>query len=384
MPDRGAADAPVRLGILGAGMIATHPGGVLPNLPALGDTVEVRAITSRTLSTAREVAARFDIPEVYPSLTAMLADSELDVVVNLTPVTAHTETNLEILEAGRHLISEKPIAGTVAEADAMIDAASKRKLIIVAAPPWMIDPRRVFARQLVRQGSIGSVAFARSRSSHAGPAAMSWPADPAWFYEKGAGALRDMGVYGITEVTGILGPARRVMAMSGVTRAKRTVQGGPFDGTDVEVTADDNTLLMVDFGESVFAFVDATFNLSGAVSPSLELFASDGTINLWEPFWATQGQPELEILRRGNAGSEWAVVDLSSVREARDRFDTLGRAILVSHFVECLQHNRRPVLSAEHARHVLEVMLAAEQSATSGCAVEVESSFDFAGSALER
>ena len=212
---------------------------------------------------------------------------------------------------------------------------------------------------------------------------MSWPADPAWFYEKGAGALRDMGVYGITEVTGILGPARRVMAMSGITRANRTVQGGPFDGTDVAVTADDNTLLMVDFGESVFAFVDATFNLSGAVSPSLELFASDGTINLWEPFWATQGQPELEILQRGDAGLEWAVVDLSSVREAQDRFDALGRAILVSHFVECLQRDQRPVLSAEHARHVLEVMLAAEESATTGCAVEVESSFDFAGTALE-
>jgi predicted dehydrogenase len=373
----------VRLGILGAGMIATHPGGVLPNLPALGETVELRAITSRSLSTAREVAGRFDIPEVYPSLTTMLADSEVDVVINLTPVAAHTETNLEILEAGRHLISEKPIAATVTDADAIIDTARTRSLLIVAAPPWMIDPRRVFARELVQQGAIGSVAFARSRSSHAGPAAMSWPADPAWFYEKGAGALRDMGVYGITELTGIVGPAKRVMAMSGITRATRLVEGGPFDGTELAVTADDNTLLLIDFGESVFGFVDATFNMRAAVSPSLELFASEGTINLWEPFWATRGQPELEIYRRDGDGSSWAVVDLSSIREAQTRFDMLGRAILVSHFVECLQHNRRPVLSAEHARHTLEVMLAAEQSAFTGCAVEVASSFDFAGSGLQ-
>lgn len=383
MPSPRATDTSVRLGILGAGMIATHPGGVLPNLPALGDSIEVRAITSRTLATAQEVAARFDIPDVYPSLTTMLAEAELDVVVNLTPLAAHAETNIEILEAGRHLISEKPIAGTVADADAIIDAAYNRKLTIVAAPPWMIDPRRVVARQLVQQGAIGEVAFARSRSSHAGPAAMNWPTDPAWFYEKGAGALRDMGVYGITEVTGILGPAKRVMAMSGITRAKRKVRGGPFDGTEVAVTADDNTLLVVDFGGSVFAFIDATFNLRGAVSPSLELFASDGTINLWEPFWATRGQPELEIYRDGDEASEWEEVDLSRIREAQDRFDTLGRAILVSHFVECREQGRRPVLSAEHARHALEVMLAAEESATTGCAVEVRSSFDFAGSALE-
>lgn len=364
-------------------MIATHPGGVLPNLQLLGHSVELRAITSRTLSTAREVAARFDIPEVYPSLTTMLTDGDLDVVINLTPIAAHTETNLEILEAGKHLISEKPIAESVKDADAIIAAARARSLLIVAAPPWMIDPRRVFARDLIWQGAIGTVAFARSRSSHAGPAAMGWPADPTWFYEKGAGALRDMGVYGITEVTGILGPAKRVMAMSGVTRATRVVRGGPFDGTELTVTADDNTLLLLDFGESVFAVVDATFNLQAAVSPSLELFASEGTINLWEPFWATRGQPELEIYRREDSGSSWDIVDVSGIQEAQKRFDALGRAILVSHFVDCLQQDRRPVLSAEHARHTLEVMLAAEESAVTGCSVAVESSFDYAGSALE-
>src|SRR4029077_5042037 len=135
-----------------------------------------------------------------------------------------------------------PIAATLEDADAIIETARARSLVIVAAPPWMIDPRRVLARSLLRQGAIGAVAFARSRSSHAGPAAMSWPADPAWFYERGAGALRDMGVYGITELTGILGPAARVMAMSGITSPSRVVRGGPFDGTEVAVTADDNTL----------------------------------------------------------------------------------------------------------------------------------------------
>jgi predicted dehydrogenase len=103
-------------------MIATHPAGVLPNLTMLGRSVQVCAITSRTLATAREVADRFDIPEVYPTLTALLAESDVDAVVNLTPVAIHSETNMEILEAGRHLISEKPIAATVADADAIIEA----------------------------------------------------------------------------------------------------------------------------------------------------------------------------------------------------------------------------------------------------------------------
>ncbi len=263
-----------RVGVLGAGMIASHPGGVLPNLASIGSRVNVVAITSRTRSRAEEVAARFGIPRVRDTLTEMLADDDLDVVVNLTPGPAHSETNLEILEAGKHLISEKPLATNVPDADALIEIATDRRLLIVAAPPWMLDPRRVAARDFIRRGAIGRVAFARSRSSHAGPAAMSWPADPSWAYADGAGALFEMGVYGITEVTGILGPAKRVISMSGITETSRIGVGGLFDGRTIDVIADDNTLLLLDFGDATFAVVDATYNVTAASSPSLEVFGA--------------------------------------------------------------------------------------------------------------
>ena len=250
-----------RVGVLGAGMIASHPGGVLPNLASIGSRVNVVAITSRTRSRAEEVAARFGIPRVRDTLTEMLADDDLDVVVNLTPGPAHSETNLEILEAGKHLISEKPLATNVPDADALIEIATDRRLLIVAAPPWMLDPRRVWGRDFIRRGAIGRVAFARSRSSHAGPAAMSWPADPSWAYGNGAGALFEMGVYGITEVTGILGPVKRVISMSGITETSRIGVGGLFDGRTIDVIADDNTLLLLDFGDATFAVVDATYNV---------------------------------------------------------------------------------------------------------------------------
>ena len=104
-----------------------------------------------------------------------ITDDAIDLVDIGTPKNVHAEQAIAALGAGKHVACEKPLAGTVADADAIIDTASTRDLMIVAAPPWMIDPRRMFARQLVRQGAIGDVAFARSRSSHAGPAAMNWP-----------------------------------------------------------------------------------------------------------------------------------------------------------------------------------------------------------------
>jgi predicted dehydrogenase len=375
----------IRLGVFGAGMIATDPGGVLPNMGPLAEEVEVRAIASRTRGRAEAVAHRFGIANVRDSLTEMLLADDLDVVINLTPVAVHGDTNLEILESGRHLITEKPIASSTQDADRIITTAAERDLRIIAAPPWMLDPRRAAARSLIRQGAVGRVAFARSRSSHAGPADMRWPADPSWFYAEGAGALLDLGIYGVTEVTGMFGPARRVMAMSGITRTERVVRGGPFDGRSIPVTADDNTLLMLDFGRSLFCFVDATFNLLAASSPSLEVFGADGTLNLFEPFWARQGQPAIEIFRRDLVGglSGWAAPDLEGSRERQSEFDQLQRAILVKHFVDCAQSGLRPVLSAEHARHTLEIMLAAQESARTGSAVSIASSFTFSGTALE-
>ncbi|MGD0248039.1 MAG: Gfo/Idh/MocA family oxidoreductase, partial [Candidatus Limnocylindrales bacterium] len=248
----------VRLGLAGAGMIATVHYGILPNFGPIKDRAEIVAVADPVVERARSVAADFGIPAWFPSLDEMLKGAELDAVVNLTPIPAHYETSLAILEAGKHLVTEKPISTTLKEADVHCDLAKSRKLVVVTAPPNMLFPDLALAKSLVRDGVIGKVAFARVRSSHGGAASYAWPADPSWFYQKGSGPLFDMGVYGIHEITGILGPAKRVVAYSGRTAPTRIVRGGPFAGKEIQVTADDNVLLMLDFGDSTFAFVDGT------------------------------------------------------------------------------------------------------------------------------
>lgn len=375
----------VKIGVLGAGMIATHSTGVLPNLGLIAERVEISAIASRTRRVAEEVASTFGIPAVYDTLSEMLESADLDAVINLTPGPAHTETNIEILESKRHLITEKPIATTLEDATKIIELAIQYDRLVVAAPPWMLDPRRIAAREILHSGAVGKVAFARSRSSHGGPAAMSWPADPRWFYAAGSGSLLDMGIYGITEVTGLLGPAKRVAAMSGITVDRRVARGGPFNGLAIDVKADDNAVLLLDFGDSTFAIVDATYNVHAAVSPSLEVFGLEGTLNLSEAFWATRGQPSLEVFRlnivEGYEG--WTTPSMTRLEEDIARFDSLQRAILVSHLVDCLDDGKKPVLSAEHARHCLEIMLAANRAAATGTTMALTTTFDFAGTALD-
>lgn len=371
---------PLRAGILGAGTIATSGGGYLAGLMEMREIVTVAAISDPVTERAGAVAQRYGIPEVYANLDEMLERADIDLVINLTPIPVHGPTSMRILEAGKHLIIEKPIATTLEEADALIELAHAKGLKYVVAPPNLLFQNRVDAQRLVREGAIGQPCFARVRASHGGPASGAWPLDPTWFYQEGSGPLLDMGVYGIHDITGILGPAKRVVAFSGITEPVRTVRGGPFAGKEIEVTADDNTLLMLDFGSSVFAVIDGTFNVNAAKSPQVEIFGRAGTINLYNEQQLQQDPslPPLEIFRLDAAPGVdgWITPRIRHVSgDLDDQWRRYRRAILVKHLADCIVADMHPTLSAEHARHALEIMIKATESARSGKVLDLQTTF---------
>lgn len=369
---------PLRVGILGAGMIATVEPGYLPGLRRLSGRVAVTAIASRTRARAERVARDWDIPVVCDDLGGLLARADVDAVVNLTPIADHYETSLRVLAAGKHLVTEKPLASTLAQADELIEAADRGGLLIVCAPMDILKREWAQARRLIGAGAIGKVAFARVQSSHGGPAAMAWPADPAWFYAEGAGPLLDMGVYGLDRVTAVLGPARAVAAMSGVTAPVRRARGGPFDGLEIPVTENDNNLLLLDFGGATFAVVDAGFCAVATRSPEMEVFGLAGTLVVNRP-GAGYGPGELpmELFRVDAAPGlpGWITPRSLDAEMVPDRTQVLARASLVEHLADCLDAGTRPLPSAARARHVLEIMLAARTAAATGRTIPLTTTF---------
>jgi len=354
-------------------MVATVDYGYLPGLAKIGERAQVVAIASRTEERALSVAGEYGIPEVFGSLEEML-QADLDAVLNLTPIPVHFETSKAILESGRHLVTEKPLTSTLAEADALIRLAEEQDLLIVSAPADMITSEWITARHLVDDGSIGKVAFARVQSSHAGPAGYGWPVDPTWFYQEGSGPLLDMAVYGLHQVTGVLGPAKRVMGMSGITTPVRHARGGPFDGLEIPVSEPDNNLVMLDFGEATFAVVDGTFNVVASRSPRMEIYGLEGTLLVNSD--DVDGPPvELFRLDAEPGAAGWTAPHADGLRDGSDRFKELQRGVLVEHLADCLRDGTQPVLSAQHARHVLEIMIAARTSAREGIAVDLETTF---------
>jgi predicted dehydrogenase len=358
-------------------MIAVGPYGYVPGMRAMADKAEFVAACD-TVDAQLDIAERqFGARERYHHLEDMLAKSDIDVVLNLTPIPLHGATTIQILQAGKHVVTEKPLATTMEDADTIVDLANKKNLLVIVAPPNMIQPTRRLAKQLVEEGAIGQVCFARVRGSHGGPASGNWPMDPTWFYQEGSGPLFDMGVYGIHDITGILGPAKRVVAFSGITEPVRTVRGGPFKGKKITVTADDNTLLMLDFGNSAFAVVDGTFNVNAAKSPGLEIFGRTGTISIQGRQEGAEAHPPLELFKLDAVPGVdgWIAPRSGALVSEQERQQKLRRAVVLEHLVDCLWEKQQPVLSVEHGRHALEIMLKATESARQGRVLDLETTF---------
>lgn len=368
---------PLRAGILGAGTIATSSNGFLPGMTLFPELVTTIAIADPEVARAQRVADAHGISEVYSSLDDMLERADLDIVVNLTPIPLHGSTSRTILSAGKHLVIEKPVASSMEEADELIAIAMDQGLKYVVAPPNMLYQNRIDARRIIAENAIGQPCFARVRGSHGGPASGAWPLDPTWFYQQGSGPLLDMGVYGIHDITGLLGPAKRVVAFSGITEPIRTVRGGPFAGKEIEVTADDNTLMMLDFGNSTFAVVDGTYNVNAAKSPQIEIFGRAGTLNLYNTH-SDASNPPLELFRLDAApGIDGWITPRTPSRtnEHQVLWDRLRRGVLVKHLAECVRDDTHPIPSAEHARHALEIMLKSVESARTGRVIDLKTTF---------
>ena len=149
-----AAAPPLHLGILGAARVAEY--ALLR--PARSDpSVEVVAIASRSLERARAFASRHGIPRTYPSYEALLAAPDIEAVYNPLPNSLHCEWSIRALDAGKHVLCEKPIASNALEAERMAAAARRTGRVLIEAFHWRYHPLAERLRDIVRSGEIGTL-----------------------------------------------------------------------------------------------------------------------------------------------------------------------------------------------------------------------------------
>lgn len=353
--------SPIKLALLGCGDVAQRD--YLPESHRLAGRAEWVAVCGRTPERARDVAARYDILAWYDSYEQMLAESDADAVVNLSPIQAHTATSLAALQAGKHVYSEKPAATSLADAQRLRDEASRRGLTFVAAPSVLLFPQVRFARELVQSGQIGRVTAALGRGYGGVPPWGGYPSHPGPFFARGGGPLADMGVYPLHALTGILGPARRVSAFASQIQDGFDVTDGPFAGQRIPVEVEDNWHLLLDFSDGRLASVTANNVARDSRAPQMELFGLDGTISV---DLLDVSAPVATLL----PGGGWHEHHLPHQRDAGP-----DHLLGVEHLVDCITSGTRPIPSLDHAIHVIEIIEAAARSAAEGCTVVLTTSF---------
>ncbi len=347
---------PIRTGVIGCGSVSHSYLPVLTKSPH----VEVVSLCDIRPERAKAQAERFKVANHYPHIDKMLAGVPFDFLVNLTDMQEHEHLNREGLAAGKHVWSEKPIANSLAAGQELLRTAISKKLRLWGAPITVQSPQFAFMARKLAEGALGRVAAAHSDYGHEGP---NWS---AFFYEKGGGSLPDLGVYNLTSLTGLLGPARHVTAMVSVVTPTRKID----DRGTIDVTEEDNAMVLMDHGNGVISHVQSGFNYfnphghdgSGEQRHTITVVGSSGFMGLVGYDWAPMG------------------VDLATHKEpklARHATDAQGYiwqqgAALAA---ECLAGGGDLLVKPEHALHVLEIITAARQSQATGRRIELTSKF---------
>jgi predicted dehydrogenase len=352
---------PVKLALLGCGDVAQRD--YLPEAHRLAGRAEFVAVCGRSAGRARDVANRYEIPAWYDDYERMLAESDADAVVNLTPIQLHAETNLAALQAGKHVYSEKPAATSLEDARRLRDVATKCGLTLVCAPSVLLFPQVRFAKELVSSGKIGPVHVALGRGYGGVPPWGGYPSDPSPFFARGGGPLADMGVYPLHAITGILGPAKRVSAFASRVQDGFLIGDGPLAGKRVPIEVEDNWHLMLDFGDGRIASVTANNVARDSRAPQMELFGLHGTVAVD----LLDVSAPVETLLPGETWQQQMI--------PHQRTSGPDHLLGVEHLVECIASGAPPIASIDHAIHVIEIMEAAAESARAGRAVDVQTTF---------
>jgi predicted dehydrogenase len=360
---------PLNIAIVGCGNIAGAYGRTVlphPELKLLG-------ATSRTLGHAEDFVATFG-GKVYPSLEAILADDEVDLVINLTIHHAHVDVITQCLNAGKHVYSEKPIALTSGEAWQLVELAKEKGRRFGCAPITILGEGQQTAWKAIRDGLLGTVRVAYAEVNWGRIEA--WHPAPGPFYE--VGPLFDVGVYPLTILTTIFGPARSVTAAGSVLYSDRvTKEGVPF-----HITTPDFSIAAIEFANGAVARLTTNFYVSfhSKQGHGIEFHGDEGSLFLsdWHNF---NGTVEYADFGGTWPGPNTTYEPLPYVKEpyaSKVKDDPHGgvewsRGVL--DMAEAIQENRPQRITGAQAAHVVDIVCGIQEASREGRRVEIASEF---------
>ena len=345
----------VKIGIIGTGNICPTYIKILKSF----EIFDLAACADINVEKAMKVARDFDVPRAC-SIADLLSDSDIEIVLNLTPPVAHSDVSLRVLQNGKSVYSEKPLALTREAAQKMIGLAGEKHLRIGCAPDTFLGAGIQTCRKLIDDGAIGRPIAATAFFLNHGHE--DWHPDPEFFYQEGGGPMFDMGPYYLTALISLLGPVARVSGSTRLTFPERAIGSQPKKGEKFRVEIPTHITGLLEFANGVIGTIITSFDVWGHTLPHMEIYGGQGTLFLPDP--NTFGGPVGLLQARADSREE-----VPLIRGYAENSRGLGAADMAT----AIQSGRMHRANEHLAYHILDIMLAIHDSASMGQHIRIES-----------
>ena len=344
-----------KIGVIGCGNICDI---YFQNCKKLNN-IEVIAAADLDISRAKAKAEKYGFSRAC-SVDEILADDEIDIILNLTIPKAHAEIALRALGAGKHVYSEKPLALNRKDGKAILDLAKSKGLLVGAAPDTFLGQGLQTCRKLIDDGVLGNIIAGNVFMMC--PGHESWHPAPQFYYQKGGGPMLDMGPYYLTALVNMLGPVKSVIGAAKITRETRTITSQPFNGQQIKVEVPTHIAGILNFVSGATIFITTSFDVCCHSMPPIELYGSKARLIAPDPniFGG-------HVTICSHAKCETQVSPVIG-------YPNNSRALGLADMADAIKVGRQHRASGDLAYHVLDIMLAINESSNISAKIDIQSS----------
>ena len=336
----------VRVGIIGSGFEADIHAESFRIMP---EEAEVVAVASPTPGNAAKLAEKYGIPRAFTDYKRMLEEDDIEMVTITAPNYLHARMTVDIANAGKHVVCEKPLCVTLEEADMMIETCAHRGVLLMYAEELYFTPKYVKAKEMADQGAFGKVYMVKQSEKHFGPHA-------AWFWDvdlSGGGVMMDMGCHGAAFCHWFLGrPAVKSVYCQMATHVHADKTKG-----------EDDAICIIEFDGGAVGLIEDSWARRGGMEDRIEIHGEGGVT--YADLHMGNALPTFSEYGYGYA-VEKAPTTKGWTYPVFEELWNYGFPQELHHFARCVRGKEEPQATGEDGRVVQEILYAAYQSAGTG------------------
>ncbi len=367
--------------VIGCGSITQR--GVLPHLMCSDAKrrVQVAAVVDMVADRARQTAEKFGVPAWFDTIEEMLATTDVDMVLVMTPIQMHFEHAMAAITNGKHVYVQKSMTATLDESNKLLAARDKAGVHLVAAPGFELFPTTQRMREIIQSGLIGKIGFGYTYAWGFGHefetvrngADMLNNINPMWYYKKGAGPLPDVTIYSLQLATSILGCVKKVTALGNKLVPERT-----WRNETIQIEVHDNVVLLMEFasGAIVTGVGADTAGSRSNLWGSMGLYGTHGLLEICDVDMATGYPLKFNVYGGGGWGTRGKEVGDRVYQEAltaqkylqgdHTNIEEGHLYVDIMELADSIEEHRAPLATGEQARHVVEIIECAHNAIESG------------------